>query len=286
MGRELVLVGIGAGDPEWVTIEAVHAIERLDVLFVVVKEDGLDDLVEIRRVLVERYRKTPLRTVELHDPPRPWRSAPEYPAAVAQWREQRRLQWDAALAAELGEGQMGGFLVWGDPSLFESTLAIAHELVAASTEPVDLRVVPGVSSVHALTARHRIPLNRQGRAVQIMPARLLADGMPDGVDDVIVMLDGRQAFATIDPDGLDIYWGAYLGTPDQILIGGALDEVRGEILSVRAEALARKGWVFDTYLLRRRLSAAPKRGKRSHEPVADDGARHPNPDPGGTQPRE
>nr|WP_300141102.1 precorrin-6A synthase (deacetylating) [Propionicimonas sp.] len=252
MGRELVLIGIGAGDPDWVTMEAVHAIERLDVLLVVLKEDELDQLVDARRTLVARYRKMPLRTVELRDPPRPWRSAPDYTAAVALWRAQRLQQWSAAVAAELADGEVGGFLVWGDPSLYESTLAIAKELVAAAEAPIELRVLPGISSVHALTARHRIPLNRQGRAVQIMPARLLADGLPDGVDDAVAMLDGRQAFASIDPEGIDIYWGAYLGTPDEILISGPLADVRDEIVRVRTEAEARKGWVFDTYLLRRR----------------------------------
>lgn len=252
MSRELVLIGIGAGDPGWLTLEAVAAIQQLDVLFVVVKEKELDDLVAARRALIERHRDTPLRTVELHDPPRPWRSAPDYDAAVARWRSQRLEQWSAAVASELGHDLIGGFLVWGDPSLFESTLAIADELVAASEVPIRKRVLPGISSVVALAARHQIPLNRQGRAVQISPARLLSDGMPDGVDDVVAMLDGRQAFAHIDPEGLDIYWGAFLGSADEILISGPLDEVREHILQVRSEAAERKGWMFDTYLLRRR----------------------------------
>jgi len=250
--RRLVLIGIGAGDPDWITVKAVRAIERLDVLFVVRKEDGLDELVEARRVLIERHRPTPLRTVELIDPPRPWRTAPDYTAAVRLWREQRLEQWGAAVSESLGEGQLGGFLVWGDPSLFESTLAIVQQLIAAASSPIGLEVLPGVSCVHALTAAHQIPLNRQGRAVQIMPARLLVDGLPDGVDDAVAMLDGKQAFARIDPAGIDIYWGAYLGTSEQLLISGDLAEVRDEILRVRAEAVERKGWIFDTYLLRRR----------------------------------
>ncbi|HMR49794.1 MAG TPA: precorrin-6A synthase (deacetylating) [Arachnia sp.] len=250
--QRLTLIGIGAGDPDWITIKAVRAIEKLDVLFVVLKEDGLDELVEARRVLIERYRRTPLRTVELQDPPRPWRTAPDYHAAVRLWREQRLEQWGTAIAENLGEGQTGGFLVWGDPSLFESTLAIVQQLIDVSPSPIALEVLPGVSCVHALTAAHRVPLNRQGRAVQIMPARLLADGLPDGVDDAVAMLDGKQAFARIDSAGIDIYWGAYLGTPDELLISGDLAEVRDEILRVRAEAVERKGWVFDTYLLRRR----------------------------------
>ncbi|MGC3993090.1 MAG: precorrin-6A synthase (deacetylating) [Propionicimonas sp.] len=255
MKRELLLIGVGAGDPDWVTLEAVRAIKSLDVLFVVLKEDELDDLVEARRVVVERHREEPVRTVELRDPPRPWRTAPDYDAAVARWRALRLEQWSAAVDAHLGDGEVGGFLVWGDPSLYESTLAIATELVRScgvDGREIGLRVLPGISSVLALAARHRIPLNRQGRAVQVSPARLLRHGMPADVDDVVVMLDGRQTFVHIDPAGLDLYWGAYLGTPDEILISGDLAEVRDEVLSTRAEAAARKGWMFDTYLLRRR----------------------------------
>ncbi len=250
--RELVLIGVGAGDPEWVTLAAVRAIQEIDVLFVVVKEREYDDLVEARRSIIERHRTRPLTMVELLDPPRPWQSVPDYPAAVAAWRAHRLESWGQAVAGHLGQGQSGGFLVWGDPSLYESTLAIVEHLVASASEEITYRVIPGVSSVLALAAAHRIPLNRQGRAVQISPARLLSAGMPADVDDVVVMLDGRQTFASIAPEGLDIYWGAYLGTPDEILLGGDLATVREEIVRVRAEASARKGWMFDTYLLRRR----------------------------------
>ncbi|MBO9534263.1 MAG: precorrin-6A synthase (deacetylating) [Solirubrobacteraceae bacterium] len=266
--RELLLIGIGAGDPDWLTLEAVRAIQQLDVLFVVLKERDKDDLVDARRAVVSAHRPGPLRTVELRDPPRPWRTAPDYTEAVARWREERRTQWSEAVGWHLGAGETGGFLVWGDPGLYESTLAIVDELVAADDEraadaspaaphtvppaPLSRRVIPGISSVHALTARHGIPLNRQGRAVQVTPARLVADGMPAGVDDVVVMLDGAQTFASIDPAGLDIYWGAYLGTKDELLISGDLATVRDEILATRADAAARKGWMFDTYLLRRR----------------------------------
>ena len=257
--RELVLIGVGAGDPEWVTLAAVRAIQAIDVLFVVVKEREYDDLVEARRSIIERHRTRPLTMVELLDPPRPWQSVPDYPAAVAAWRAHRLESWGQAVAGHLGEGQSGGFLVWGDPSLYESTLAIVEQLVASASEEITYRVIPGVSSVLALAAAHRIPLNRQGRAVQISPARMLAGGMPEGVDDVVVMLDGKQAFASIDPAGLDIYWGAYLGTPEQLLVSGPLGDVAEEIIRVRADAAARLGWVFDTYLLRRR-DREPARG--------------------------
>jgi precorrin-6A synthase len=248
--RRLLLIGIGAGDPDHVTVQAVAALDAFDVLFLVTK-DGTDELVALRRAIVDRHRTAgPYRTVELADPPRPWREAPDYRAAVARWREQRRAAWRAAIHDTLAEGETGAFLVWGDPSLYESTLTVVAEL-AEQDDDLDYEVLPGVSAVHALTARHRIALNRVGRAVLITPARLLTDGLPDDVDDVVVMLDPGTAFAALPPDGLDIYWGAYLGTEDELLVAGPLAEVAGEIVRVRAEAKARKGWMFDTYLLRR-----------------------------------
>ena len=62
-----------------------------------------------------------------------------------------------------------------------------------------------------------------------------------------------QAFAGLPDADLDIYWGAYLGTPDEVLVHGDLQQVKGEIQRLWAEHRARKGWIMDTYLLRRRL---------------------------------
>jgi len=250
--RRLLLIGIGAGDVDHVTVQAVNALNRFDVLFVVTK-DGGDELVAMRRAVVARHRTAgPHRTVALADPPRPWRHAPDYRAAVTRWREERAALWEAALRDELRDGETSAFLVWGDPSLYESTLAVAQEIAGRGELHLDLEVIPGVSSLHALTARHRIPLNRVGRSVLITPARLLTDGLPEDVDDVVVMLDAGTALAALDPTGMDIYWGAYLGTEDELLISGALADVAGEIAEARARAKARKGWIFDIYLLRRR----------------------------------
>ncbi len=65
------------------------------------------------------------------------------------------------------------------------------------------------------------------------------------------MLDGEQAFARIDDEDAEIVWGAYLGTADEILIAGRLGDVKHEIQAVRAQAKRDKGWIMDTYLLRK-----------------------------------
>ena len=73
------------------------------------------------------------------------------------------------------------------------------------------------------------------------------------------MLDAGCAFEAIDGEGVDIYWGAYIGTEDEILVSGPLAEVGEEIVRVRAEARERKGWIMDTYLLRGPTREPPPR---------------------------
>jgi precorrin-6A synthase len=237
---KLYVIGIGAGDPEYVTMQAVRALNAADVLFLLEKADEQRELIELRREIIARYVDKAPRVLSAQDPPR-GRGA----QAVAAWRR-ARVDVFAHLVEQLAEGESGAFLVWGDPSLYDGTLAVLDELRGRIA--LDIEVVPGISAPQALAARHGIALNRLGGAVHVTTGRRLAGGLP--ADDVVVMLDGDQAFSRIGED-VEIYWGAYLGTPDELLIAGPLAEVRDEIAGVRAEARERKGWMFDTYLLRR-----------------------------------
>jgi precorrin-6A synthase len=142
--------------------------------------------------------------------------------------------------------------VWGDPALYDGTLRILDRIRDRGAVAFEVVSVPGISAVQALAAAHRIPLNRVGRPVVVTTGRRLADdGPPPGVDDVVVMLDAVDAFAALPGDSWEIYWGAYLGTPDEALVHGALGDVGAEIARRRAELRSRKGWIMDTYLLRR-----------------------------------
>jgi precorrin-6A synthase len=252
--RTVLVVGIGAGHPEQLTVQAIKALNRLDAVFVIEKGPQAAELVRLRHEILERYVEDPtrLRIVPLSDPPRD-RAAPAYRAAVDAWRSRRAEVWEEAIARELAEDGCGGFLVWGDPALYDSTLAVLDEVLARGNVTFDHEAIPGISSVQALAARHRIPFNRVGGAVQITTGRRLASGFPDGADDVLVMLDSDCAFTRFASDDVHIYWGAYLGTEDELLVSGRVGEVADEIKRLRSEARERKGWVMDTYLLRRRL---------------------------------
>jgi precorrin-6A synthase len=247
----VLVIGIGAGDPEHVTVQAINALNQAEVFFVIEKGHETDELVRLRREICERYiDEQTYRIVEIADPPRD-RTTPAYREAVEDWRTRRAELWERAIADELDDDGCGAFLVWGDPSLYDSTLAVLEQILARGTVAFEHEVVPGISSVQALTARHRMPLNRVGRAVQITTGRRLAEGFPDGVDEVVVMLDADCSFRYLDDDGLEIHWGAYLGMDDEILVSGRVNEVGPQIERLRAEARERKGWIMDAYLLRR-----------------------------------
>jgi precorrin-6A synthase len=250
--RTVLAIGIGAGDPDQVTVEAIRALNRTDVFFVLDKGPAAADLVALRRTICERYIDDPrYRVVEVPDPPRDLAGG-SYEAKVGAWHDKRVAVYETLLLNQLADGEVGAFLVWGDPALYDSTLRLLDAVAARGAVDLAVEVVPGISSVQALAAAHRVALHGVGGPVHVTTGRRLAEqGWPPGVDDVVVMLDGRQAFTTVDPAGVTIYWGAYLGTPDQILVAGPLAEVAGEIDRVRAEARDRKGWMFDTYLLRR-----------------------------------
>jgi precorrin-6A synthase len=252
--REIHVIGIGAGDPDQLTLQAVRALRETDVFFVLDKGEAKADLVRLRRdILRTHVPEGTYRVVEARDPERD-RSAggAAYSPAVGDWRSARADIYERLIAEELGADQRGAFLVWGDPALYDSTLGILEEVRARGTVDFAYDVIPGISSVSALVARHRTGLNRVARPVQITTGRRLAEGFPDGVDDVVVMLDARQTFRQYADQDIDIYWGAYIGTPDEILVSGPLAEAAPRIERLRAQARERKGWIMDTYLLRRR----------------------------------
>jgi precorrin-6A synthase len=250
--RKIYVVGIGAGHPDYLTVQAIDALRQLDVVFAVDKGPDKDELLGLRRLLCDRHlRDKPYRLVALREPVRDERIA-DYRARVELWHAQRAELYAAAIARELSEGQCAGILVWGDPSLYDSTLRMLERVQASGRVAFDYQVIPGITSVSALAASHRIALHPIAGSVLITTGRRLAEqGMPRDVDDVVVMLDGECAFQKIPADGLEIYWGAYLGTPDELLAAGKLSERRETIARVRAEARAKHGWIMDIYLLRR-----------------------------------
>lgn len=249
--RKILVIGIGPGNPDFITAQAIAALGRVDVFFLPDKGEEKAALRHLREEICQRFIPHARYRFEPVNIPQREAAPADYRATVAQWHRDVGDAYAAAFSAHLPEGACGGLLVWGDPALYDSTLRILDDLKTRLGFALELEVIPGISAVQVLTARHGTVLNRIGEPVLITTGRRLAEGFPPDVGSVVVMLDGEQAFRRIDPEGLEIFWGAYLGMAEEILLAGPLAAVAEQITAAREAARARHGWIMDIYLLRR-----------------------------------
>lgn len=244
----LSLIGIGCGDPGQLTRTAVQAINAADLILIPRKGTAKSDLADLRRMICADVLTNQATRIAEFDLPVRDAAEADYRKGVDDWHDAVAVTWQQAIANHLeGEGKVA-LLIWGDPSLYDSSLRIARRL-----DPLPkIEVVPGITSIQALCAAHALPLNDIGEPFLVTTGRRLREsGWPQGVDTVVVMLDGGTVFQSLDPAGVHIYWGAYLGMQDQIIMSGALAEIGPRIVAARQDARERHGWIMDSYILKR-----------------------------------
>ncbi|MCW1919480.1 precorrin-6A synthase (deacetylating) [Rhodobacter sp. KR11] len=244
MTYRLNLIGIGTGNPDHVTFQAAKALNNADLILIPRKGDSKADLADLRRQILAQVLTRDVTLAEFDYPVRD--DSGDYAEGVNAWHDALAAVWAETIARHPAAQEVA-LLVWGDPSLYDSTLRIAARLGA------ETRVVPGLTSIQVLTAAHGITLNEIGRAVVITTGRQLREAWPAGADTAVIMLDGKCSFQHLDPKGISIWWGAYVGMKEELLIAGPLAEVGAQIIETRARARADHGWIMDIYLLRKDL---------------------------------
>ncbi|MFM6852003.1 MAG: precorrin-6A synthase (deacetylating), partial [Terrabacter sp.] len=274
------VIGIGTGDPGHVTGEGARALASVDVVVVLGPAGEQRDRVAARRALCDALvpADRAYRFVQVTGPRRGPGEEPRdaaYGAGDDGWLP----AWVDACAQAIDgladHESTVGFLVSGDAVLDNPTLRVVDGLVerlAGRGTAVEHDVVAGVSPAFVLAARHRITLGRNGAPVHVTTGRRLADEFDVGLGDVVVLLDDHLACSSLVdafPD-LELIWGAYLGSPDELLVRGRLAEIIDEVQHVRAEARQRHGWITDTYLLRQPGDArTPPHVGPAHRPFPD-----------------
>ena len=255
MTIQALVIGIGSGSPDHLTREGVAALNRVDVFLVADKGAAKHDLVKLREDLCRTMiTHDHYRFVEVPDPDRGSdreRDAAGYQRGVEVWHDARARRYAEIIGAEIEDGGTVGFLVWGDPAIYDSTIRVVQSITTLGVD-LELTVIPGISSIQLLAARHKIILNRVGRPIHVTTGRRLLDEYSPALGDVVVMLDGDLACGgLVERFGdLMIYWGAQLGLPDEVVVSGHLSQVIDEIQARRAAVRDARGWVLDTYLLR------------------------------------
>lgn len=251
--RRVFIIGIGAGSPKHLSVEAIEALNDIDVVLVADKGVAASDLVGAREAICEQFIDgVQPQIVLVPDPERatsvPASGASAYEGVVLDWHAERAARY-GQIISDLPVDQAVGFLVWGDPAFYDSTIRIVDTI--AATQSLDITVIPGISAFQALAAAHRIVLHDIGMPIHITTGRRLLDEWSPGLGSVVVMLDGpfvATDLAVREPD-LRIFWGAYLGLDYQELRSGRLADVAGEIVVLRRELRAEHGWIMDTYVL-------------------------------------
>lgn len=245
------VLGVGMG-PQHVTAEVAEALRGSD--YVLAAEKSADDqLLALRRRIVETYPgpQGPAEVVAVPDPPRdrsPELSAGGYQTAVSDWHDARAAQYATLLAQR---GGTAAFLVWGDPSLYDSTIRIL-EKVRALGVGLDYDVLPGISAPQLLAARHRVVLHEVGQPVHVTTGRRLPEAVAAGQDNIVAMLNPPPE--RLDFTGLadwTLWWGANLGAPGEHLLHGRVADVLPALAPARAAAQQTDGWVMDVYLMRK-----------------------------------
>lgn len=251
--RTLHVIGIGAGSPAFVTQQAIAALNAVDVFLVADKGEAKSELVALRRAICDAHIAPDheYRFVSVPDPERgrdAERVGDAYTDAVVDWHRERADRY-AGVIASLPPEAVVGFLVWGDPAFYDSTIRIVDDL--ASRMVLDVQVIPGISAFQALAAAHGIVLHGVGEPVHITTGRRLVEEWQPGVGTTVVMLDGALACRGLveRAPNLRIHWAAYVGMPQQALRAGRLADVIDELVALRAQLRSEHGWIMDVYSL-------------------------------------
>ncbi|WP_239456612.1 precorrin-6A synthase (deacetylating) [Nocardioides solisilvae] len=238
------VVGFGMG-PHHLTGEAVAALDASDYA-IAVRKGPDDELLEVRRRICAAHD---VELVEIPDPIRDRDDPADYPTAVRTWHDARV---DAFATELVARGGTAAFLVWGDPSLYDSMLRVVEGLAArGDLAGLTWDVVPGISAPQLLAARHRMVLHPVGAPVHVTAARRLPEALAQGQRNVLVMLGSDRELDALEPLGAwQLWWGANLGAPGEQLVAGRVAEVLDDVRRARQAARSVDGWVMDTYLLR------------------------------------
>ena len=248
--KKIYLIGIGPGNPDYLTVQAIEAMKGVDVFFFLEKRKGDEDFLKIRREILERYLdRGTYRVVSARIPKR--KKGGNYVEEVRAWREEAAEVVAGLIKNEMEEGENGALLIWGDPSLYDGHLEMLQHILKRGVIDFEYEVIPGITSVQVLATRHKIPLNRIGESIVITTGRRLKEYAPAEITNTVVLLDSYSTFGRFKDADIDIYWGGYLGTEDEILFSGRLKDIIEELKKIRSEAKKKKGWLMDTYILRR-----------------------------------
>ncbi len=244
MIKKLYLIGIGPGDPKYLTLEAKALIESLN-LFLIPEKKGRKEELAQKRIEIIKFVKgeRPFQCVYLPFPER--ERGLNYKEKVKEWRKKKgEILKEALLKVEEEEA---GFLIWGDPTLYDGHIEIVKEV--ARELRISFEVIPGLSSFQVLGAKIKTSLTDLSTPLTFHTPRTLRK-LKDIEHPVIVFLDNYETFNLFKDKAIEIYWGAYVGQREEKYILGKLSDTINVIKTLRKNLKEEKGYLMEIYLLK------------------------------------
>jgi precorrin-6A synthase len=241
--KKVYIVGIGPGDPKYLTLEAYEIIKKAKIFIIPLKKGPKEELTKIREKVIEFCKQgdTNYRIIKVEFPER--KKGGIYKLEVESWRKEKV----SILAEVLKDVDEACFLVLGDPSLYDGHIEIFKEV--SKNLPMEIEVIPGISTINLLSAKHKISLTKVAETLLITTPRPLRK-QKEISRNTLVFLDNYETFKLFKDDSeLMIYWGAYIGTEKEVLFNGKLSQCWQELVELRRKLKEKHGYIMETYLL-------------------------------------
>ena len=183
MSGTLYIIGTGPGDPQLLTLKAVHIVENCPVIIAPhgSKKGGSTALAIIEEV-VSVAGKT---VIQIHFPMKKIRNGHEpAPEILAAWRHaaEQTLHY-------LDQGLNVCFPTLGDPAIY-STGYYLYETICGIRDEVKVEFVPGVPAMSSCSAALASPICLGDEMVAVIPATFSDDRLRDVLErfDTIVLM--------------------------------------------------------------------------------------------------
>lgn len=162
MSGQLIGVGVGPGDPDLMTVRAIRALERADVVAYFAKAGNASNA----RHTAQRYFRSNAIDLPLLYP-----VTTEHPTATVEYRMPIQKFFDdaaAQVAVHLDAGRVVAVLSEGDPLFFGSYMHIHVRL----SKRYRIEVIPGITAMSACWSAAGIPIVQGENALTVLPGTL------------------------------------------------------------------------------------------------------------------